>query len=250
MRSCGAWHLTLYSIFRFRAWQPLPGDSPGSTSTQFLKRNTGSRPVVAERNVWDKNDIVRTNEENMKKLKILLSLSIMAVACGSTVQAGKTSGNPPPPPPPSGAFTFGYNVGTAANYHAYGFACQVGAVKPKPAGTVVLGNWWVWDLGPVTGAGTVNCPKPVVLKGQTSSVLGILFFANASDVGGQPFSNPVVDVQIFTPKWYNGYASIEVMPPPDNDSDDSGIQLYWGVPFNPFVWDLSAYVWNVEPAGW
>jgi hypothetical protein len=70
----------------------------------------------------------------------------------------------------------------------------------------------------VSGVGTVTCPKPVVSKGQTSSVLGILFFANAADIGGQPFTNPVVDVQIFTPKWNNGYAS--------------------------------AYVWNTEPSTW
>lgn len=183
----------------------------------------------------------------MKKIKVLLSLSILLAASSTVVQAGKT---PPPPPTIQGAFTFSYNVGAVANYHVYGYACQVGAVKPQPAGTVVLGNWWVWDLGAATGVGNVICPKPVVPKGQTSSVLGILFFANAADIGGHPFVNPVIDVQIFTPKWYNGYASIEVMPPPDNDSDDSGIQLYWGLPFHPFSWDLSAYVWNVEPAGW
>jgi hypothetical protein len=178
----------------------------------------------------------------MKKLKMLMGLSLM-MASAFVAQAGKT-------PAPTGAFTFTYNVGTVLNYHAYGLVCQVGAVSPRPSGTLVLGNWWVKDLGRVTGTGTVSCPKPVVPKGQTSSVLGILFFANANDIGGQPFTNPVVDVQIFTPKWYNGFASIEVIPPPDNDADDAGIQLYWGMPFMPFAWDLSAYVWNVEPATW
>jgi len=168
------------------------------------------------------------------------------------VQAGKTGsggGGSTGGGSMGGAFTFTYNVGTTvANYHVYGLACQVGAVSPRPAGTLVLGNWWVWDLGRVTGTGTVTCPKPVATKG--SSVLGVLLFANAADLGGQAFVDPVVDVQIFAPKWYNGYASIQVITPVDNDADDSGIQLYWGLPFTPFAWDISAYVWNVEPATW
>jgi hypothetical protein len=184
----------------------------------------------------------------MKKVKILAALSL--VMASTFVVAGKTTGGGGTPPPPSGAFTFTYNVGTVANYHAYGLACQVGSVRSKPAGTVMLGNWWVWDLGPVSGIGSVACPRPVSIKGVTSSVLGVLFFACTSDVGGQKFLDPVVDVQIFAPGWYNGYASIEVITPADTDSDDSGIQLYWGVPFSPFAWNLSAYVWNVEPSTW
>jgi hypothetical protein len=184
----------------------------------------------------------------MKQVKSLAALTFM-IASTLIVQAGKPSGGPTGGT--TGAFTFTYNVGTTvANYHVYGFVCQVGAVKPQPAGTVALGNWWVKDLGPVSGIGTVVCPKPVVPKGQTSSVLGILFFANKADLGGQAFTNPVIDVQIFAPRWYNGYASIEVLPPPDGDADDSGIQLYWGPPLNQFSWDLSSYVWNVEPPGW
>jgi hypothetical protein len=180
----------------------------------------------------------------MKKAKTLAALSFM-IASTFMVQAGKTTGGTT-----LGAFTFNYNVGTVLNYHVYGLVCQVGAVSPRPSGTVVLGNWWVKDLGAVSGSGSVVCPKPVVPKGGSSSVLGALYFANKADLGGQAFVNPVVNVQIFTPNWYNGYASIEVIPPPDNDADDSGIQLYWGVPFNPFSWDISADVWNVEPAGW
>ena len=167
------------------------------------------------------------------------------LAFTSVVQAGKTTTTQT-----QGAFTFTYNVGTVTNYHAYGLACQVGTVSPRPAGTVVLGNWWVWDLGRVTGTGTVTCSKPVVPKGQTSSIVGSLFFANAIDLGGKAFVNPVVNVEIFTPKWYNGYASIAVMPPIDNDADDSGIQLYWGLPFSPFAWDISPDVWNIEPSTW
>ena len=185
--------------------------------------------------------------KKMNKAKILLGLSLM-MALTVSVQAGRTGGGTPPPP--SGAFTFTYNVGTVANYHVYGLACQVGAVSTRPSGTVVLGKWWVWDLGPVSGVGTVGCPAPVVPKGQTSSILGALFFADAADVGGQAFVYPVVDVQIYTPKWYNGYASIQVITPVDGDADDSGIQLYWGLPFMPFKWDISAYVWNTEPATW
>ena len=180
----------------------------------------------------------------MKTVKVLIGLSLM-MALTFSVQAGKTSGGSGGTTT-SGAFNFTYHVGTVANYHAYGLACQVGAVRTRPAGTLVLGNWWVWDLGPVTGTGTVTCPKPVV----TGSAVGVLFFADASDIGGQAFLYPVVDVQIFTPKWYSGYASIEVITPADGDSDDSGIQLYWGVPFTPFAWDISADVWNTEPATW
>ena len=184
--------------------------------------------------------------KNMKTGKILSVLSLV-MALAFSVQAGKTGGGgTPPPPPPLGAFTFTYHVGTVANYHAYGLACQVSAVAKRPSGTVRLGNWYVWDLGPVTGIGTVTCPKPLL----ATSVVGALYFADASDLGGQAFAYPVVNVEIFTPKYYSGFASIEVIPPVDGDSDDSGIQLYWGVPFSPFAWDISADVWNVEPATW
>src|SRR5258708_39984594 len=103
------------------------------------------------------------------------------------VQAGKSGGGTTT----TGGFTFSYNVGAVATSHAYGVACQVGYVSPQPKGTIVLENYWVWDLGPVTGTGKVTCPKPVVPKGQSSSVLGILLFANAADIGGQPITNPV-----------------------------------------------------------
>jgi hypothetical protein len=183
---------------------------------------------------------------NMKKIKTLIVLS-MTTALTFMAQAGKTSGGTTS----TGAFTFGYNVGTVvANYHVYGLVCQVGAVSPRPAGTVVLGNWWVRDLGHVTGTGQVSCPAPIVPKGQTSSILGALFFADAGDVGGQAFAKPVVEVEIFTPKWYSGYASIQVITPIDGDADDNGIQLYWGPRFSPFACDFSDYVWDTEPATW
>ena len=182
--------------------------------------------------------------KKMKTAKMLLGLSLM-MALTFSVQAGKTSGGSGGTTT-SGAFTFTYNVGTVANYHAYGLACQVGAVKTRPSGTVVLGKWWVWDLGPVTGAGTVTCPKPLL----ATSVIGALYFADSSDLGGHAFLYPVVNVEIFTPKYYSGYASIEVITPADGDADDVGIQLYWGLPFSPFAWDISADVWNVEPSTW
>lgn len=156
------------------------------------------------------------------------------------VHAGKSSGGTTTT---TGAFNFTYNMGTVMNYHVYGIACQVGTVSPQPKGTVTLGTWWVWDLGRATGVGTVSCPKPIVPKGTQSSVLGILLFANVNDIGGQPLLFPAVDVQIFNSKWYNGYASIEVMEP-----NGSGLQLYWGPPFTPFSWDLSPYVYDVVPA--
>ena len=171
----------------------------------------------------------------------------VAMACAFMVQAGgKTGGGGGTP---SGTFTFGYNIGTTVtNYHVFALACQVTAVKSRPSGTVQLGQWYVWDLGHVTGVGKVSCPAPMALRNVTSSVLGVLFFADDHDLGGQAFRKPVVDVQIFTPSWYNGYASIEAIMPIDGDSDDSGIQLYWGPPYSPFAEDISAAVWDVEPA--
>ncbi len=159
------------------------------------------------------------------------------------------------------AFTFTYDIGTAVtNYHAYGYASQIGYVLPQPAGTTNLVNWWVWDLGPVSGTGTVACPKPVQ---SSPDVKGILFFASADDLcevwtnentqeisGPGTNTFPIVQATVFTKKFYNGYASIQVITPKDDDADDVGIQLYWGPPFTPFGWDISPYVWNVEPADW
>ena len=184
--------------------------------------------------------------KNMKRIKTLFGLSLM-IAFASPLLAGSSGGSTTTT---TGAFSFTYHVGTVTNYHVYGVACQVGAISPRPANTVVLGNWWVWDLGKVSGTGTVSCPKPVTPKGVVSSVLGILLFADAADVGGQAYKTPVIDVQIFNAKWYNGYASVQVIPPVDGDADDTGIQLYWGKPFTPFAWDISAYVWNSEPSTW
>jgi hypothetical protein len=184
----------------------------------------------------------------MKKIKVLLGLSLMVALTFSVHAGGKTGGTTTTT---SSGFTFSYKLGTVVtNYHIYAVVSQVGS-GTQPKGTVVLDNWWVKDLGKAAASGTVTCPPPVTPKGTSPSVLGILLFANAKDVGGQPYTNPVIDVQIFTPKWYNGYASIQCMPPIDGDADDSGIQIYWGAPFSPFQADLSAYVWNVEPAtGW
>ena len=152
----------------------------------------------------------------------MMALNLSALAGGTT---------------PSG-FTFTYNVGTVTNYHAYAVVSQVGS-GTQPRGTVVLGNWWVKDLGKAVGSATVTCPPPVTPKGTTSSVLGILLLANASDVGGKPYTHPVVDVQIFTPKWYSGNASIQIIQP----GTDTGLQLYFAAPFTPFAWDLRPYVW-------
>lgn len=165
----------------------------------------------------------------------------MAVAFPFVVQAGKSSGGTTS----TGVFTFTYDIGTTVtNYHAYGYACQVGAVSPKPSGTVVLGNWWVWDLGRATGTKAISCPKPIVPKGTTSSIVGALLFADAHDLGGHAFIKPVVQVEIYNSKWYNGYASVQVITP----LEPAGIQLYWGPPFTPFTWDFSDYVWDVQPA--
>src|SRR5262249_26771298 len=139
-----------------------------------------------------------TNKDHMKKTKILLALTFLT-AFAFVAQAGKTSGGTTL----TTVFSFNYNVGTVTNYHAYGVAAQVGYVATQPAGTIMLENFWVWDLGPVHGSGTVNCPKPLVTTGGTAGVLGIILFANKNDVGGQPSTHNIIDVQIFTPKVYN-----------------------------------------------
>src|SRR5689334_19822463 len=168
----------------------------------------------------------------MKNLKFLIGLSLM-MALTSMVQAGGKPAPPPPPPPaPTGVFVFQYTI-DAVGYHAYGMAGQVGKIA-MPKGTVRLGQWYVWDLGPVAGTGTVGCPAPVTAKGVVNSCVGLLFFASTADVGGQAFRYPSAQVEIFTPKYYNGYASIAIVQP-----DGTGAQLYWGLPFKPFAWDFT-----------
>jgi hypothetical protein len=168
--------------------------------------------------------------ENMKKAKLLLGLSLM-MALTPMVHAGGGGSTGT-----TGAFTFQYTVSTAPNYHVYGFVAQVGAIA-QPKGTVRLGNWYVKDLGAVMGTGTVSCPAPLAIKGVTASCLGILVFANTADVGGQAFLYNSVQVEIFTAKWNNGDASIEVLYP-----NNTYTQLYMNAPFKPFAWDLSPYL--------
>lgn len=168
-------------------------------------------------------------------MKMLLGLSIvMALTSPLLAGGGGTTTT-------TGAFNFTGNVGTVLTYHAYGFVCQVGSMK-QPSGTLRLGNWYVKDLGPVSGTKTISCPKPTVPKGTTSSVLGVLFYASSKDIGGQPFTHPVVDVQIYDSRWYNGNASIQVIEP-----DGSGLSLYFAAPFSPFAWDLRPYIWDSPP---
>ena len=185
---------------------------------------------------------MRQRSKNMKIAKILFGL-FLTTALTFSVQAGKTGGGTGGT---TGAFSFTYNMGTEANYHVYALAAPVSSVKTRPTGTLRLGNWWVKDLGPAIGTGTVSCPKPLV----STSVIGALYFADTLDIGGQAFLHPVVNVQIFTSSWYNGYASIQVIVPADGDGDDGGIQLYWGPRFTPFAADISADVWDVEPSTW
>src|SRR6266404_932864 len=107
--------------------------------------------------------------------------TILGVLLGVLITMPVFAGN-------SGGFTFSYNVGTTvANYHAYGVAIQVyphGILQPQPPGTVIFGYWYVWDLGPVSGTGTVTCPQVMTLKGQKAYDEGILYIASANDVGG------------------------------------------------------------------
>jgi hypothetical protein len=140
----------------------------------------------------------------------------------------------------SGGFTFSYNVGTSVtNYHAYGVAIQVyphGILQPQPPGTVILGYWYVWDLGPVSGTGTVNCPQVMTLKGERLYDRGILFIASAHDVGGDGstavFTHPVGDIQVIIGK--PDYDYVEIIEP-----DDTGLQLYYGPAFSPFTGTLA-----------
>lgn len=131
----------------------------------------------------------------------------------------------------STAFTFNYDVGTVQGYHAYAYAA--GVAKPQPAGTVLLLNYWVWDLGPVSGTGTVAVPSPV--RDRNLDIIGAVWFANEVDVGGNPWTHPAIDVRIFTSKWYGGAASIQ--------DDFTGTDIFFGAPFSPFGWDLTPYVW-------
>jgi hypothetical protein len=178
--------------------------------------------------MWDKEAVtVQHKTKNMKNMKFLIGLSLM-MAFTSMVHAGKTGGTTTT----TGGFTFQYTVDTVG-YHAYGMAGQVGKIT-RPKGTLVLGQWYVWDLGAVSGVGKVTCPKPVTARGVTVSCLGLLFLASTADVGGQAFRYPSAQVEIFTPQYYNGYASIAIVQP-----DGTGAQLYWGLPFSPFAWDFT-----------
>ena len=76
----------------------------------------------------------------------------------------------------------------------------------------------------------------VVPKGTTSSVLGRLFFADSRDVGRSTFTYTRAEVCIFTSKYYNGNACIEVI------SGTSDNVLWYAAPFTPFGWDLSPYL--------
>jgi len=184
----------------------------------------------------------------MKKLLTFVSILFLGIMLSSNIYS---AGKPPLLSPTGTAFTFSYNVGTTVtNYHAYGMACQIVFVTTQPSGTIILGEWYVWDLGKVTGTGTVVCPHLITPRGFPESEPGILFFADARDTGGdgtQIFTHPIADVQIFNKKYYNGYASIEMIEPPlfpELDPSYTGLQIYWGPPFTPFYWDLSPYINN------
>lgn len=155
--------------------------------------------------------------------------------------------------PTSTAFTFDYNVGTiGTNFHAYGVAGQVGLID-QPANTSILIFWYVDDLGPVTGTGTVSCPAEELYPGT-----GILMIADADDIGGDGSSetnvNPIAMIEVSGGK-HNQTATIQIALPQDGDFDDPGVStnnypvLYNGPIFTPFSWDLSSWIWNVEPAG-
>lgn len=182
--------------------------------------------------------------------KIIGTIIIGALVATTAVYAGKGGGHGGGGGswPSSTSFTFNYNVGTTAtNYHAYGVAGQVGTIT-QPANTVILIHWYVKDLGAVTGTGLVSCPAEASFPS-----MGILLFADAADIGGDgsqetnAFPIPMVINQ-------SGTATIQIDLQQDNDSDDPGVALsypvlYNGPLFTNFGWDISGYVWNVEPIG-
>lgn len=163
--------------------------------------------------------------------------TIMGALSGMLVTTSALAANPT-------GFTFNYNVGTViTNYRAYGVAIQVwpgGVLQPQPAGTVIFGYWYVWDLGPVSGSGTVKCPPILVQKGTKASDEGILFIGSANDVGGDGttvnWTHPVANMQVLIGK--PNYDYVEIIEP-----DLTGIELFYGPAFSPFGWDLSPYLW-------
>jgi len=159
-----------------------------------------------------------------------LVLSLLFVC--SAAQAASHGSNPS-----NSGFTFNYNVGsTVTNYHAYALAIQIGF--PQPANTVPFLNWYVWDLGPVSGSGSVFCPSQIPVKGTAQENKGFLFFADASDTGGQDNIHPVAEATEYVPRVMNGDYIVDIIY-----SRSSGLILYDGPPFSPFAWDFSAYLW-------
>jgi hypothetical protein len=176
----------------------------------------------------------------MKKLIKYLLLSFLGVILCLTCFAGKPSGGASN----HGGFTFSYSMGYVTNYHAYGVAALVwngNILYPQPPGTVIVGRWYMWDLGRALGNGTVTCPAPLYPTGKSQSDLGLLFFVADDDVGGDGreaiWTHPVGDVQIFKSTWYNGYASVVIINP-----DNTGNTLYWGPPPATFYWDFIGYL--------
>lgn len=157
---------------------------------------------------------------------LFAALTFSAFAGKPTGENGKTGT----------AFTFNYNIGAVTNYHAYGFVCSAGFVSPQPANTVTLVNWWVTDLGPVSGSGTVACPNALVIRHQNSNVVGMLLFSDADNVAIAPnYITPVAMVILQT----DGNVSIQVADP-----GGTGPEVFFGPFFSPFGWDLSPYLWN------
>lgn len=184
-------------------------------------------------------------KNSLKATLGVILTSALLITSALAAKAGHHGGGGGGSWPSKTAFTFNYNVGTTAtNYHAYGIAGQVGLI-PQPTNTVILVFWYVKDLGPVSGTGSVACPAELLYPST-----GILLFANASDTGGdgtqENYTNPIPMVQVTS-----GTATIQIALPHDNDSDDPGVGPY-PVPYNgpvfsPFGWDLTQWVWNVEP---
>ena len=171
----------------------------------------------------------------MKKLFQVAGLALLVAACVTKTNAGKPVGNGPPS---GAAFQFTYNIGgEVTNYHVYNMACQVGVIAPQPAGTIILGFWYVYDLGPATGTATISCNPVLQPRHSHNDEEGFLFFGDARDVGGDGstanFTHPFVMV---SKDVATGIGNIQV-------ADPTAYVFNGAVPFS-WSYDISPYVSN------
>lgn len=195
--------------------------------------------------------------KTFKKLTIFGVAAMLAVSMffGTTAQAAKSGGTTWPG---KTLYTFTYNIGTVTNYHAYIEAGACHLLPEQPTNTIILAHYWyVKDLGPISGTGTVACPGQIQFPST-----GNIFLAEASDTGGpalpdDTFTYPIAMIQVTTGR--SGFSSVQVVFSPKTVCDSlgqncylktPGVSLLNTVPLTSFSYDVSAYLWNVMPTNW